>query len=238
MSENYQNLYVDEFVNYPCTATEEMRGKLITGDPEEPEELTTEEDVVDDFLTLENDGERLVLEAGDQQLVLADSEFHSKQSVREFETNVRDVLVNMAYTVSSRLRTEINIELKPELATAQSDKVMLSMEKLVNSMLKSNIDDLKQLLEKAKAEKREVIYLNPEVPFAGIRQSGWSVVDVTWKRGPLHLSKGYLATAAENFAPTVFATEKDALKAIADTHTFDEGIYAWSDNEYVAVEVH
>jgi hypothetical protein len=51
-----------------------------------------EEDVVDDFLTLEGDGEKLVLEAGDQQLVLADSEFHSKRDIREFADDVRNVL--------------------------------------------------------------------------------------------------------------------------------------------------
>lgn len=236
MFENYQ----DEFVNYPCTAAEEMRSKLIIGDPEEPEELTLEENVVDDYLTLDNDGERLVLETDtDQKLVLANSEFHSKQNIRDFEVNVRDALVDMAYTISSRIRAKIHTELKPERAAAHSDKVMLSMEKMVNNILKSTITRLQQEIEKVKAEKREVIYLLPEAPFAGIRQSGWGVVDVTWKRGPLHLSKdGWLSTASENYGPTVFATEQGALKAIADTHAFNEGVYGWSNNEYVAVELH
>lgn len=108
MSDDFKTVILDEASNFACTAVEEMRGKLIVGEPER-EELTLEEDVVDDFLTLENDGEKLVLEAGDEQLVLADSEFHSKRDIREFEVNVRNVLESLAYTVADRLRTQFSI---------------------------------------------------------------------------------------------------------------------------------
>lgn len=72
-----------------------------------------------------------------------------------------------------------------------------------------------------------------------VNETGWVVVDTTWQRGPLNLSKdGWLATSKMGYDdPTVFLTREDAEKAIADTHSFMGGGYAWSHNKYVAVEV-
>jgi hypothetical protein len=181
-------VWVDETINFPCTAAEEMRGKLVR-DEEEKEPLTLEEDVVDDYLTLENNGERLVLDSGDQQLVIADSEFHSKLDIREFAKDVRSVLESLVYTYADKLKSKISDELKSS---------------------------------------------KPE------SQSGWVVVDTTWKRGPLHFSKDrYLVTAnsiSKDHSPTVFASEQHAQAAIESTCRYQIK-YPWTYNNYVAVQV-
>jgi hypothetical protein len=142
MSDDYKTVVFDEASNFPCTAFEEMRGKLVTGEPEQ-EELTMEEDVVDDFLTLENDGERLVLEAGDEQLVLADSEFHSKRDIRDFESNVRNVLETMAYTVADRLRSKFS-ELRQE-EKSKNYKLLAFLREVYKKIADRQIEKIKQV---------------------------------------------------------------------------------------------
>jgi hypothetical protein len=213
-----KTVFFDEASNFACTAAEEVRGKLVTGEPEQ-EKLTMEEDVVDDYLTLENNGERLVFDLGNQQLVLADSEFHSKRDVREFADDVRNVLESLAYTVSNKVRYQRSEEYTKLVQELKVEKLVSNWYKLLSEKLQRNVTGL-------------------ETALADAHKTGWVVVDTTWKRGPLHLtSSGWLATA-DSLAPyTVFNSEEEALKAVASTRSYSGGTYAWSKNEYVAVEL-
>ena len=114
----------------------------------------------------------------------------------------------------------------------------------VNAQLEASQAEVTRLDKIISDDKRPVIYLaqsEPE-PYQFLSVKGWVVVDTTWKRGPLHLCpQGWLGTASETFQTTVFASEKDAQQAIADTHDFkgmSGGPFAWQSNNYVAVEIH
>lgn len=185
------------------------------------ETLTLEEDVVADYLTLEDEGGSLLLEAGDEQIILADTENHSKRDIRAFEEKVRTSLEALAYEATNRLRTKISEERRQEIEPVALTKA------------KEKIKHLEKVISE---DKRVVIYLRPEKPPL---DTGWVVVDTTWKRGPLHLcpKASRLSSASEDYPPTVFATERDANLAIEDTKRYDGGIYAWSNNNFVAVEV-
>jgi hypothetical protein len=160
--QKYTTINIDECNNIPCNA----------------EPPTLEEDVVDDWLTLDGSGDRLLL---GENISLYDTECHSKQEIRELEADIRGELEAMAYEVSNRLREAMHAE-------------------------------------KTKA--------------------GWVVVDTTWSRGPLSFKDGWLGTAhsVANVA-TVFDTQDEANAAIEKTRTFKGSIFAWSDNNYVALEV-
>ena len=114
----------------------------------------------------------------------------------------------------------------------------------VNAQLEASQKEVARLEKVISDDKRPVIYVLYSEPYQHLSQPGWVVVDTTWKRGPLHLTEkaGWLGTASQTFPTTVFASEKDAQQAIADTKAFKgmsgRGDFAWQSNNYVAVEVH
>ena len=115
----------------------------------------------------------------------------------------------------------------------------------VNAQLDTAKAEITRLEKVISNDKRAVIYLlTPEYYKHMQQQPGWVVVVTTWKRGPLHLTEkaGWLGTATREFPTTVFASEKDAQQAIADTKAFigmsGRGGFAWQSNNYVAVEIH
>jgi hypothetical protein len=140
-------LFVDEASNIGCTAVEEMRGKLVNGEPEPADDNSISFNTVDDYLTLEGDGDKLVLEAGDQTLTIADSEFHSKRDIRDFEPQVRDVLESMVYTALETLRGKIAKERLAREVEADKRNAELRKKDFLNHV---QIVNLKALLEFAK----------------------------------------------------------------------------------------
>ena|ERR1039457_303404 len=110
----------------------------------------------------------------------------------------------------------------------------------VNAQLEASQKEVVRLEKVISDDKRPVIYLLT-TDYKQEHGDGWVVIDTTWKRGPLHFTtKGWLGTASATFPTTVFASEKDAEQAIADTKNFKgqcPNKYAWQSNNYGAVEV-
>lgn len=76
------------------------------------QEASIEETTVEDFLTLVDNGERLTLTYG-EELVIADSEYHSKQAVREFADKVRNTLKAMVHSALQSLKYKTEEEQQP-----------------------------------------------------------------------------------------------------------------------------
>ena len=131
----------------------------------------------------------------------------------------------------------------PCSAEAEVDPVAVTMELNIERMRNHlNEHRIEMLKSQIKASDAIIKKLHDDLADKQVEAArapaGWVVVDTTWKRGPLYLShSGWLASASEKFTPTVFASEADAQKAIADTKAFEGGVFSWSDNNYLAVEV-
>lgn len=89
-----------------------------------------EQSVVDDWLVIDNKGERLCFVGGDGMLVLADTEYHSKQQIREFDAELRPLLESMMHEGLERLRQKISEEEATEAAAMPNKAVEEAVTKI------------------------------------------------------------------------------------------------------------
>jgi hypothetical protein len=154
----------------------------------------------------------------------------------KFMRNVYKALTENSIAAAQK-KAQFKFDFLTKVASSALTSLRQELEGLKNA-LASERQEVRRLLNVISENKRPAIYLIAEEPFMGVRQPGWVVIDATWKRGPMHLNEsGYLATASEDFKPTVFYKEEDALKAIEDTRNFNNGSHTWSNNVYFAVQM-
>lgn len=198
--------------------TTEALQYVVEEDLADQEEASIEQAVVDTWLVLENEGERLFLEAGDGVVVLADTENNSKTQIRAFDAELRPLLEHIVWEGLEILRGKISEE----------RRVRENMEAAAN----------KAVLDKAVAEAVEET--KKKLPFLYLvqGQSGYIVVDTTWNRTlNYNRDKGVLLEAGRSNPVTFFETFLAAQAAIQDTQAYGGGNYAWSKNRYIAVPI-